>query len=136
MTIRFSFTMRLTNGSLGREGAKGSGGGPIGRFSMPMLTREKWIRTRPTSTRTVGFQCRLIIAELAKNREPYQYKPVPADALEANGSKIQFLCRDGKGSGFKKPAPMYKAALLRGTVYPILTTLTGLKINRKCEVVT
>ena len=130
-----------TNGSLGRDGAKGSGGGPIWAiFDADGVTREKWDPNPPNVDPNGWFFSADTIAELAKKIvNPYQYKPVPADALEATVAKYNSFVEMGKDPDFKKPAPMYK--IQKPPFYaawstPILhDTLTGLKINRKCEVV-
>ena len=120
---------------------KGTGGGPIWAiFDADAVVREKWDPNPPNVDPNGWFFSADTIAELAKKIvNPYQYKPVPSDALEATVAKYNSFVEMGKDPDFKKPAPMYK--IQKPPFYaawstPILhDTLTGLKINRKCEVV-
>jgi succinate dehydrogenase/fumarate reductase flavoprotein subunit len=66
-------------------------------------------------------------------------RPIPAGVLEQSVNKYNSCVDAGKDAEFGKPAPMYK--IQKPPFYaawstPILhDTLTGLKINTKCQVI-
>jgi len=130
-----------TNGVLGKDGEKGNGGGPIWAiFDGDAVTREKWDPTPPNVDLNGWFFTADTIAELARKIvNPYQYKPVPAAALEETVARYNTYVDMGKDAEFNKPGPMHK--IQKPPFYaawgtPILhDSLTGLKINRKCEVI-
>ncbi len=130
-----------TNGNLGKNGDKPNGGGPIWAiFDADAVTREKWDPKPPNVDLNGWFFSADTIAELAgKIVNPYQNKPVPASALEQTVAKYNTSVDVGKDADFNKPTPMFK--IQKPPFYaawstPILhDTLTGLKINGKCEVI-
>ncbi len=140
-SFRFYQACLGTNGSLGKDGEKGNGGGPIWAiFDADAVTREKWDPKPPNVDPNGWFFSADTVAELAqKIVNPYQYKPVPANALEETVAKYNSHVDMGKDPDFNKPTPMYK--IQKPPFYaawstPILhDTLTGLKINGKCEVI-
>ena len=129
-----------TNGDLGRDG-KANGGGPIWAiFDFDAVVREKWDPKPPNVDLNGWFFSADTIADLAgKIKNPYQRRPIPAGVLEQTVSKYNGFVDAGKDSEFGKPGPMYK--IQKPSFYaawstPILhDTLTGLKINTKCQVI-
>ena len=128
-----------TNGNLAKDG-KTNGGGPIWAiFDADAVTREKWDPTPPNVDLNGWFFSADTLSELAKKIvNPYQHHPVPGTALEQTVAKYNSFVDAGKDAEFNKPTPMFK--IQKPPFYaawstPILhDTLTGLKINRKCEV--
>ncbi len=129
-----------TNGNLGRNG-KANGGGPIWAiFDADAVRREEWDPRPPNVDVNGWFFSADTIAELAgKIKNPYQLRPIPASVLEQSVNKYNSCVDAGKDAEFGKPAPMYK--IQKPPFYaawstPILhDTLTGLKINTKCQVI-
>ena len=129
-----------TNGNLGRNG-KANGGGPIWAiFDADAVRREEWDPRPPNVDVNGWFFSADTIAELAgKIKNPYQVRPIPASVLEQSVNKYNSCVDAGKDAEFGKPAPMYK--IQKPPFYaawstPILhDTLTGLKINTKCQVI-
>jgi len=128
-----------TNGNLGKDG-KANGGGPIWAiFDADAVAREKWDPKPPNVDPNGWFFTADTIAELARKiLNPYQYQPVPAGALEETTGKYNSYVDIGKDPEFSKPTPMYKIQkppFYAAWATPILhDSLTGLKINRKCQV--
>jgi urocanate reductase len=129
-----------TNGNMGK-GAKVNGGGPIWAiFDSDAVQREEWDPKPPNVDRSGWFFSADTIAELAgKIANPYQLQPVPARALEETVARYNSYVDAGKDEQFGKPAPKYKIQtppFYAAWSTPILhDCLTGLKINRKCQVV-
>ena len=129
-----------TNGNLGRE-KKANGGGPIWAiFDSDGAKREGWDPNPPNVDTNGWFFTADTIAELAgKIKNQYQLQPIPAAALENTVAKYNSYIDLGKDPDFGKPTLMFK---IRKPPFhaawstPILhDTLTGLKINRKCQVI-
>ena len=139
-SFRFYHACMSTNGTLGKEGEHGNGGGPIWAiFDADAVTREKWDPRPPNVDLNGWFFSADTISDLAtKIANPYQYKPMSAHALEETVAKYNSYVDMGKDPDFKRPTPMYK--IQKPPFYaawstPILhDTLSGLKINRSCEV--
>jgi len=129
-----------TNGNLGRNG-KANGGGPIWAiFDADAVRREEWDPKPPNVDLNGWFFSADTIAELAgKIKNPYQVRPIPASVLEQSVNKYNSCVDAGKDAEFGKPAPMYriqKPPFYAAWSTPILhDTLTGLKINTKCQVI-
>jgi len=129
-----------TNGNLGRNG-KSNGGGPIWAiFDADAVTREQWDPRPPNVDPNGWFFSADTIAELAgKIKNSYQLHPVSASGLEQSVNKYNSSVDAGKDLEFAKPTPMFK--IQKPPFYaawstPILhDTLTGLKINTKCQVI-
>ncbi|MGA2712982.1 MAG: FAD-dependent oxidoreductase [Bryobacteraceae bacterium] len=130
-----------TNGSLGKNGSKANGGGPIWAiFDSDAVKREGWDPQPPNVDLNGWFFSADTIAELAgKIKNPYQFQPVPARALEETVAKYNSYVDMGKDQDFAKPTPKYKVQtppFHAAWSTPILhDTLTGIKINSKCQVV-
>ena len=128
-----------TNGSVGR--GKANGGGPIWAiFDADAAAREQWDPRQPNVDPNGWFFSADTIAELAgRIKNPYQFQPIAASVLEDTVRKYNSYVDAGKDAEFGKPTPMYK--IQKPPFYaawstPILhDTLTGLKINTKCQVV-
>lgn len=129
-----------TNGNLGKDG-KANGGGPIWAiFDADGVARERWDPKPPNVDLNGWFFSADTLAELAgKIKNPYQYRPMPAAALTETVARYNSFVAAGKDTDFNKPAPMYKIEkppFYAAWSTPILhDSLTGLKINRKCEVI-
>ena len=129
-----------TNGNLGK-GGKINGGGPIWAvFDSDAVQRESWDAKPPNVDQNGWFFRADTIGELAgRIVNPYQLQPVPARALEETVTKYNAYVDAGKDPEFGKPAPKYKIQtppFYAAWATPILhDCLTGLKINRKCEVI-
>jgi succinate dehydrogenase/fumarate reductase flavoprotein subunit len=129
-----------TNGNLGKDG-KPNGGGPIWAiFDADAVAREKWDPKPPNVDLNGFFFSADTLSELAaKIKSPYQRIPIPGQTLEQTVAKYNSYVDTGKDMEFSKPAPMYK--IQKPPFYaawstPILhDTLTGLKINTKCQVI-
>jgi len=129
-----------TNGNLGKDG-KPNGGGPIWAiFDADAVMREGWDPKPPNVDLNGFFFSADTLSELAaKIKNPYQRTPMPGQALEQTVAKYNSYVDMGKDMEFSKPAPMYK--IQKPPFYaawstPILhDTLTGLKINTKCQVI-
>jgi urocanate reductase len=128
-----------TNGNVGR--GKANGGGPIWAiFDADAAAREQWDPRQPNVDPNGWFFSADTIAELAgKIKNPYQIQPISPGVLEESVRKYNSFVDAGKDSEFAKPTPMYK--IQKPPFYaawstPILhDTLTGLKINTKCQVI-
>jgi len=128
-----------TNGNAGR--GKANGGGPIWAiFDADAAAREQWDPRQPNVDPNGWFFSADTIAELAgKIKNPYQLQPIAASVLEDTVRKYNSYVDVGKDAEFSKPTPMYK--IQKPPFYaawstPILhDTLTGLKINTKCQVI-
>ena len=129
-----------TNGNLGKD-EKPNGGGPIWAiFDADAVTREKWDPNPPNVDLGGFFFSADTLAELAgKIKNAYQRHPMPSNALEQTVAKYNSYVDMGKDMEFGKPTPMFK--IQKPPFYaawstPILhDTLTGLKINTKCQVI-
>lgn len=129
-----------TNGNLGKDG-KANGGGPIWAiFDSDAVVREKWDPQPPNVDLNGFFFSADTLAELAgKIKNPYQSQPMSGNALEQTVAKYNSYVDMGKDAEFGKPTPMFKVQkppFYAAWSTPILhDTLTGLKINTKCQVV-
>jgi len=129
-----------TNGNLGKDG-KPNGGGPIWAiFDADAVMREQWDPNPPNVDLNGWFFSADTLSELAgKIKNPYQRVPMAGHGLEETVAKYNSYVDMGKDMDFSKPAPMYK--IQKPPFYaawstPILhDTLTGLKINTKCQVI-
>jgi urocanate reductase len=129
-----------TNGNLGKDG-KTNGGGPIWAiFDSDAVVREHWDPNPPNVDLSGWFFSGDTLSELAeKIKNPYQRMPMPGQFLEQTVAKYNSYVDMAKDPDFSKPGPMYK--IQKPPFYaawstPILhDTLTGLKINTKCQVV-
>ena len=129
-----------TNGSVGRDG-KANGGGPIWAiFDSDSVVREKWDPKPPNVDLNGFFFSADTLSELAsKIRNPYQRQPMAGATLEQTVAKYNSFVDAGKDADFGKPTPMFKVQkppFHAAWSTPILhDTLTGLKINTKCQVI-
>ena len=129
-----------TNGNLGKA-AKVNGGGPIWAvFDSDAVQREEWDPRPPNVDMSGWFFSADTIGELARKiANPYQLTPLPAPSLEETVAKYNSYVDSGKDQDFGKPAPKYKIQtppFHAAWSTPILhDCLTGLKINRKCQVI-
>src|SRR3989442_11174452 len=129
-----------TNGNVGHNG-KTNGGGPIWAiFDADAATREKWDPKPPNVDPSAWFFTADTVGELAgKIKNPYQPQPISAGVLEQTVKTYNSSVDTGKDSEFGKPGPMYKIQkppFHAAWSTPILhDTLTGLKINPKCQVI-
>jgi urocanate reductase len=129
-----------TNGNLGKSG-NANGGGPIWAiFDSDAARREGWDPKPPNVDPNGWFFTAGTIADLSgKIANPYQKPPIPADALEATVAQYNSFVDAQKDSEFEKPTPKFKIQtppFYAAWSTPILhDTLTGLKINRKCQVI-
>jgi succinate dehydrogenase/fumarate reductase flavoprotein subunit len=129
------------NGNLGKDGKTANGGGPIWAiFDADAVTREKWDPRPPNVDPNGWFFSGDTVADLARKIvNPYQRRPIPARALEETIAKYNSYVDTGKDPDFARPTPMFK--MQKPPFYaawstPILhDTLTGLKINGKCQVI-
>lgn len=130
-----------TNGALGKNGSKANGGGPIWAiFDADAVQREHWDPQPPNVDFNGWFFTAGSLAELAaKIKNPYQFQPVPARALEETVARYNSHVDAGKDADFAKPTPKYKIQtppFCAAWSTPILhDTLTGIKINTKCQVI-
>jgi hypothetical protein len=130
-----------TNGNLGKNGGKANGGGPIWAiFDSEAARREGWDPKPPNVDPDGWFFSAATIAELAGTVvNPYQSRPIPGEALAETVAKYNAFVEAQKDAEFGKPAPKYKIQtppFYAAWSTPILhDTLTGLKINRKCQVI-
>jgi hypothetical protein len=128
------------NGSMGK-GGKANGGGPIWAvFDSGAVQREGWDPKPPNVDQSGWFFSADTIGELAgRIVNPYQLQPVPARALEETVTKYNAYVDAGKDPEFEKPTPKFKIQtppFYAAWSTPILhDCLTGLKINRKCQVI-
>jgi urocanate reductase len=129
-----------TNGNLGKN-SKANGGGPIWAiFDSDAARREGWDPKPPNVDPNGWFFTAETIADLAgKIANPYQSQPIPSDVLEATVARYNSLVDAQKDAEFRKPTPKFKIQeppFYAAWSTPILhDTLTGLKINRKCQVI-
>lgn len=129
-----------TNGNLGKS-AKVNGGGPIWAvFDSDAVQREEWDPRPPNVDMSGWFFSADTIGGLARKiANPYQLAPLPAPSLEETVAKYNSYVDSGKDQDFGKPAPKYKIQtppFHAAWSTPILhDCLTGLKINRKCQVI-
>ena len=139
-SYRFLSACLGTNGNLGKNG-KANGGGPIWAiFDSEAAKREGWDPTPPNVDPNGWFFRADTIAELARRIEnPYQFNPVPAQALEETVAKFNSFVTAGKDAEFARPKlsfKMEKPPFYAAWSTPILhDTLTGLKITPKCQIV-
>jgi urocanate reductase len=129
-----------TNGNLGKTG-KANGGGPIWAiFDADAVKREKWDPSPPHVDPNGWFFSADTIGGLAaKVANPYQRQPIAVRALEETVARYNSFVDAGKDADFGKPSLKYKIQtppFYAAWSTPILhDTLTGLKINAKCQVV-
>jgi len=140
-TYEFLAACLGTNGALGKNGSKANGGGPIWAiFDADAVQREHWDPQPPNVDLNGWFFSAGSLAELAaKIKNPYQFQPVPARALEETVARYNSHVDAGKDTDFSKPTPKYKIQtppFYAAWSTPILhDTLTGIKINTKCQVI-
>jgi hypothetical protein len=140
-TFAFLHACLSRNGTLRKEGETENGGGPIWAiFDADAVTRERWEPKPPNVDPEGYFFFADTIAELAaKIANPHQKHPMPAEALQQTVTRYNSFVDSGKDADFNKPAPAYK--IQKPPFYaawstPIVhDTTTGLKINRKCQVI-
>ena len=129
-----------TNGNLGR-GNKANGGGPIWAiFDADAAKRERWEPKPPHVDPNGWFFGAESLSELAaKIVNQYQQQPIPRRVLEETVARYNSFVDMKKDADFGKPAPQFKIQtppFYAAWSTPILhDTLTGLKINTKCQVV-
>lgn len=129
------------NGNLGKDDNKTNGGGPIWAiFDSDAVRRENWDPEPPNVDPNGWFSSADTIAELARGiRNPYQRQDIPARSLEDTVARYNSYVDTGEDADFGKPSPMHKIQtppFYAAWATPILhDTLTGLRINRKCQVV-
>lgn len=129
-----------TNGNLGRSG-KANGGGPVWAiFDADAVKREKWDPSPPHVDLSGWFFSADTVGGLAgKIANQYQRQPIAARALEETVARYNSFVDAGKDADFGKPALKYKIQtppFYAAWSTPILhDTLTGLRINTKCQVV-
>ncbi len=129
-----------TNGNVGKNG-KANGGGPIWAiFDSDAARREGWDPKPPNVDPNGWFFTAETLADLAgKIANPYQSQPIPADVLEATVAQYNSFVEAQKDAEFGKPTPKFRIQtppFYAAWSTPILhDTLTGLKINRKCQVI-
>lgn len=128
------------HGNGGRNSKTENGGGPIWAiFDADAVMREKW-DPKPPNVDPKGWFCSAdTIAELAgRIVNPYQHQPISPRMLEETIAKYNSFVDMGKDADFGKPTPMFKIQkppFYAAWATPILhDTLTGLRINRKCQV--
>ena len=130
-----------TNGNLGKDGSRANGGGPIWAiFDADAVKREKWDPKPPNVDLNGWFFSAASLAELAgKIANPYQSRPVPTRSLEETVARYNSHVDAGKDADFGRPNPQFKIQtppFYAAWSTPILhDTLTGLKINTKCQVI-
>jgi urocanate reductase len=129
-----------TNGNVGKNG-KANGGGPIWAiFDSDAARREGW-DTKPPNVDPNGwfFTAETITGLAGKIANPYQSQPIPAAVLEATVAQYNSFVEAQKDTEFGKPTPKFRIQtppFYAAWSTPILhDTLTGLKINRKCQVI-
>ncbi|HLK47224.1 MAG TPA: FAD-binding protein [Bryobacteraceae bacterium] len=129
-----------TNGNLGR-GSRANGGGPIWAiFDADGARRERWEPKPPNVDPNGWFFAAETLAELAgKIANPYQSQPMQERALEETVARYNSYVDMKRDPEFGKPNPQFKIQtppFYAAWSTPILhDTLTGLKINTKCQVV-
>ncbi|PWU02141.1 MAG: FAD-binding dehydrogenase [Terriglobia bacterium] len=139
-SYRFLAACLGTNGNLGNHG-KANGGGPIWAiFDSEAAKREGWDPRPPNVDPNGWFFGGETIGELAaKIKNPYQLAPIPAHGLEETVARYNAFVDAGKDTDFGRPSPKFKiqaAPFYAAWSTPILhDTLTGLKINGKCQVI-
>jgi hypothetical protein len=130
-----------TNGNLGNDGKKANGGGPIWAiFDADAVRREKWDPTPPNVDPEGWFFRADTLAELARKVvNPYQLEPIAGPMLEDTVATYNSHVDAGKDADFERPTPMHKIQtppFYAAWATPIVhDTLTGLRINAKCQVV-
>jgi urocanate reductase len=119
---------------------KMNGGGPIWAvFDADAVARERW-EVKPPHVDPFGyFFSADTIEELARRIvNPYQWRPMPADALRKTVERYNSFVDSGTDADFKKPRPMYKIA--KPPFYAAWHTpslhdsYTGIRINTKGQV--
>ena len=125
----------------GRNSKTENGGGPIWAiFDADAVVREKWDPKPPNVDPKGWFFTADTIAELAgRIVSPYQQQPIAPAVLAETVAKYNSYVDMGKDAEFGKPTPLFKIQkppFYAAWATPILhDTLTGLKINRKCQVI-
>jgi succinate dehydrogenase/fumarate reductase flavoprotein subunit len=119
-----------------------NGGGPIwGIFDADGVAREKWDTTQGWVDRSGGFFFQAdTLEELASKVKacPYQWRPMPGDALKATVTRYNSFVDAGKDADFGKPTPLYKiekppfyAAWATPTLHDVMS---GLRVNGNAQV--
>ena len=100
-----------TNGGLGKNGSKANGGGPIWAiFDADAVKREGWDPQPPNVDLDGWFFSANTIAELAgKIKNPYQFQPVPARALEETVAKYNSYVDAARTRTLPSPRPNTKS---------------------------
>ncbi len=121
--------------------SKRNGGGPIWAvFDHDAVEREAWDPQPPNVDPDGFFFTADTLAELAAAIvNPYQAKPMPADALEETVARYNRFVDAGEDADFGKPNPRYKIQtppFHAAWSTPILhDSLTGLRTNPRAQVV-
>jgi len=120
---------------------KMNGGGPIWAvFDADAAAREKW-QLKPPNIDPFGyFFSADTIEELAgKIVNPYQWRPMPGEALRKTVERYNSFVDAGADADFKKPRPMFKIAkppFYAGWHTPALhDSYTGIRINTNAQVI-
>jgi urocanate reductase len=118
-----------------------NGGGPIWAiFDTDAVAREKWQVKPPYVDLSGYFFSADTIEELAeKIVNPYQWRPMPGDALRNTVERYNSFVDAGKDTDFNKPGPMYKVAtspFYAAWHTPALhDSFTGVRINTSAQVI-
>jgi urocanate reductase len=120
---------------------KMNGGGPIWAiFDADAVTRAKWQVKPPFVDPDGYFFTADTIEELAKKIvNPYQWRPMPAEALRKTVERYNGFVDAGADADFKKPKPMHKIA--KPPFYAawhtpaIHDSYTGIRINTTGQVI-
>jgi succinate dehydrogenase/fumarate reductase flavoprotein subunit len=119
---------------------KMNGGGPIWAiFDSDAVTREKW-QLKPPYVDPYGYFFTADTVEELAGRivNPYQWRPMPAEALRKTVERYNAFVDQGADADFKKPRPMYKIAkppFYAGWHTPALhDSYTGIRINTTAQV--
>jgi FAD binding domain len=120
-----------------------NGGGPIWAiFDSAAAQREKWTLEMPYVDKNGGFffeadTLEQLAGKLTKN--PYQWRPMPGDALRATVERYNSFVDSGVDSDFAKPTPAYKIEkppFYAAWATPILHDLfAGIRTNTDGQVI-
>jgi hypothetical protein len=119
-----------------------NGGGPIWAvFDSNAVKREKWSTEPPVVDRERGyFFSADTLEELAAliKRNPYQWRPMPGDALRATVERFNSFVDTGVDTDFKRRKPPFKIdtpPFYAAWATPCLhDSLTGIRTNTRCQV--
>ena len=130
-----------TNDNLGKNGSGANGGGPIWAiFDADGAEREGWDPRPPSVDLDGWFFTADTLPQLAASIvNPYQVRPLPAEALEETVSRYNTFVDRGVDPDFGKPGPSYKVQtppFHAAWSTPILhDSLCGLRIDPRCRVI-